>query len=248
MKDVLIVEDERLAANQLMELIAAVAPDLNVVAIVDNVNDAVEALRTQRIDLIMLDIHLGDDHSFSIFEKMDVKVPIIFTTAYDQYAIKAFKLNSIDYLLKPIQKEELEGAILKWRNGALGRLENIDLIIENMHRPDYRKRMLLSVGQHIRSIKVEEIACFYADQRYSAVLLRDGRKMIASETLEEIEATLNPADFFRINRKAIVRFDNIQNMVKYSRSRTKLELNPMLDFELIVSVERAHDFLAWLNR
>lgn len=248
MKNVLIIEDEALSASHLKKLIEKADPELQVVAMIDNVADATDWLRKNSADLLMVDIHLGDDLSFRIFEELKLDIPIIFTTAYDQYTLKAFKLNSVDYLLKPIQQDELRAAIEKWRRNDVKVAYPFEQLIQAMAKPKFRERFLLTIGQHIRSVEADEISYFYADNRYTIAALKNGKEMFLNETLEELEPQLDPAKFFRVNRKIIIHFQGIRDMVKYSRSRTKLELDPPTDFDVIVSVDNAHEFLDWLNR
>lgn len=248
MKTVLIIEDEVLSASHLKNLVEQIDPELRVAGMIDSVSEARAWLKENKADLLLVDIHLGDDLSFKIFEGNPVDVPIIFTTAYDQYTLKAFKLNSIDYLLKPIQEDELKLAIQKWKKNDIRKIDSLEVLVQSMSKPKYRERFLLTIGQHIRSVHASEVSYFYADGRYTKAALTNGKEMFVGETLEELEPQLDPVHFFRVNRKIIVHFQGIKDMVKYSRSRTKLELNPPTDFDVIVSVDNAHEFLDWLNK
>lgn len=253
--NILIIEDEPLAAKRLIRLLGDVAPDFQILDTLDTVSGAVEYLRTEEPDLIFLDIHLADGNSFSIFEQIEVKVPIIFATAYDQYAIKAFKLNSVDYLLKPIEVEDLEHAVNKFKE-TVNKPETpqvdyqalLDAIKPQQPRQDFQKRFMVSSADKIRSIPVEEVAYFFGQQKYVFLITHDNRRYIVDFTLGKLESLLDPDQFFRINRQFIIGFKAITQMVSYSKSRVKIDLEPVSDIEAIVSIEKTRHFKAWLNR
>jgi DNA-binding LytR/AlgR family response regulator len=214
------------------------------------VKRAAEWLATNNPDLIFLDIHLADDISFKIFEAVEVKAPIIFVTAYDSYAIQAFKLNSIDYLLKPIDKEELKQAIKKYNSlGALSTEAVMQLLQQiKTPAPEYQKRFMVTTGQKIKSVEVDDAAYFYAEDRFVYMVSKAGEKYIIDFTLDKLEGLLNPALFFRINRGQLVAFTAIKNMYSYTKSRIKIEVNPPAPFDTIVSIDRSGAFKKWLNR
>ncbi len=251
---VLIIEDEHLAAEELKEMLAEINPSIEVMATIDTVKNAIEWLKSPKvldINLIFMDIHLADGNSFSIFEEVKVKIPIIFTTAYDQYAIKAFKLNSIDYLLKPIDQDDLADSIEKYEDTHASN-QNIDfsLLLDAVQKKEvsYQKRFIVTTGDKIKSILTNDVAYFMSEGKYLYLTTKEGKQFIVDFTLSRLEKVLQPDRFFRINRKFIINFDAIQNMINYSKSRVKIELNPPCTTDAIVSVDRSGDFKNWLNR
>jgi DNA-binding LytR/AlgR family response regulator len=248
---ILIVEDEPLAAQRLIRLIKEIDDQVEILETLDTVKSATEYLRTHVPDLIFMDIHLADGNSFSIFEQVEVKAPIIFATAYDQYAIRAFKLNSVDYLLKPIEKEELAHSLQKYKDARPEPVSfDLKTIMETLQgkQPEYQRRFMVTSGEKIKSVPVEEIAYFFGQQKYVFLITRDNRRHIVDCTLSQLEEMLDPDRFFRINRQFIIHFDAIQHMVAYSNSRVKVDLNPTPDMEAIVSIEKSRHFKEWLNR
>lgn len=243
-----IIEDEPLAAERLSKLIAKTGSDLLVVATLDSIATAVKWFGAHTCDLIFLDIHLSDGISFRIFEKADVKAPIIFTTAFDQYAIRAFKLNSVDYLLKPVDEKELQAAIEKFRSRNQP-MPDWKQLIRSLEKPEYQKRFMVNSGQKIKSIEVNDIAYLYADEKIVIMQQKDaGGRFPLDYTLDKLESVLDPEKFFRINRKLIVNMDAIKNMFPYSKGRIVLELQPRPEFETVVSIDRAAEFKQWLNK
>ena len=252
MLDILIIEDEPLAATRLERLIREVEPEARILGILDSVEQSVAWLKTHTADLILLDIHLADGNSFSIFDQVEVRTPIIFATAYDQYAIKAFKVNSVDYLLKPIEKEELAQSLKKYQGGRAIQAAGVDMTALmkaiNHRQTEYQKRFLITSGDKIKSIATEEVAYFFGRQKYVFLVNRDNRRHIIDFTLGTLEELLDPSQFFRINRQFIISFPAITNMYTYSKSRIKVEMNPPGEIEAIVSIDKARHFREWLNR
>jgi DNA-binding LytR/AlgR family response regulator len=253
MLNILIVEDEHLAATRLQRMLQKIDPDIHILSILDTVKDAVVWLQENEADLIFLDIHLADGNSFGIFDQVEVKTPIIFSTAYDQYAIKAFKLNSVDYLLKPIDKEELEAAIEKFKDlRSSGQSNNIDVqaLMQTIQGPqsNYQKRFIVTSGEKIKSVKIEDVAYFFGQQKYVFLITKDNRRHIIDYTLGKLEEMLDPEQFFRINRQFIIGFDAIKNMFSYSKSRIKIDLDPPGEIDAIVSIDKSKRFKDWLNR
>jgi len=250
--NVLIIEDESFAADKLEMMLKEVEPAINVMAKLGSIKDSVKWLFENSADLIFLDIQLSDGISFSIFEQVAINTPVIFTTAYDQYAIKAFKLNSISYLLKPVRKSDLVESIRKYQTLKSAFSIDFDMLLANIQgrEPDYKKRFLIQIGEKIRKVEVHEISYFYALEKGVYLRTLQGKSYPAEYSLDKLETILNPSAFFRINRKYIVNVDAIRSMVAYSRGRVKLELNPAADNELdtIVSIDRASEFKKWLNR
>lgn len=248
---ILIVEDEQLATERLEEMILQLLPQAQITGKTGSVKDTVKWLMDNTADLIFLDIQLSDGISFSIFEQVNVSSPVIFTTAYDQYAIKAFNLNSISYLLKPIRQRDLENALEKYRSMKNLFSPDIEGLLATLQgkQPEYKKRFLIQVGEKIKKVETREVAYFYAMERYVFMRTFDNHSYPVEFTLDNLVNVLDPARFFRINRKYIVNMDSIKNMVAWSRSRVKLELLPPPedDMETIVSIDRATSFKEWLN-
>ena len=248
----IIIEDEKLAAERLEELILEIDPSIDITAKLTSVEKSIEYLKQNKPDLIFLDIQLEDGLSFSIFEKINIDVPVIFTTAYDQYAIKAFRLNSIDYLLKPIKKAELKEALVKYKNIKSSYLVDFEEILKSIQNKNasYKKRFLIQYGQKIKKVEVDETAYFYALDKNVFLTTSSGNTYPIDYTLDKLQEVIDPEKFFRINRKMIVSFSAIKNMIPFSRSRIKIELNPPepKDVEALVSVERAPAFKQWMDK
>ena len=243
-----IIEDEKPASGYLNELLQKTAPDIQVVEVIDNVADAVQWLANNTPDLIFLDIHLGDDTSFTIFEKVRVSTPVIFTTAYNQYAIRAFRLNSVDYLLKPFTETDLKQALDKFREYVCPAVDFQALIASMNKKPELRERFMVSSGQRIKSIPVGDVAYFLSEGRYVKLVAKTGESYLLDQSLESVEHSVDPDRFFRINRQVLVGFDAIRQMVSWSKSRVKLELHPPTDFDVVVSIDNSGEFKHWLNK
>lgn len=247
---VIIIEDEAVAAQRLERLIAEVAPDAEVLATLGAVKTAAQWLRTHRVDLIFLDIQLSDGLSFSIFDSVPASTPVILTTAYDQYAIKAFELNSVAYLLKPIRRSALEEALAKYQSLRTAFSIDFPTLKEAMQpRQAYRERFLIQVGEKFRKVEIEEAAYFFSDHKSTFLRTHAGKTYDLNLSLDRLEPALDPAHFFRINRKYIVSMQSISQMIAWSRSRVKLKLSPPPNEEqdTIVSIDRAGDFKAWMG-
>lgn len=253
MLDVAIIEDEHLAADDLEKLLLEVESDADVVIKLDSVKAAIDWLGHNSVDLIISDIELGDGLSFEIFNHIQNNTPIIITTAYDQYAIRAFKENSIDYLLKPIDKEELDSAIRKYKNwkkdGNLFDVSNLLEALKPQNEPKYQERFMVTLGEKIHSIPESEVAYFFSEDRYTFLVTIQGQQHIINNNLGDLEGALNPKKFYRINRKFIISYGAIKNMIAYSKSRVKIDLVPPPPhaMEVVVSVERSGSFKKWLN-
>ncbi|MCB0282384.1 MAG: response regulator transcription factor [Calditrichae bacterium] len=249
---ILIVEDETLAADQLKETIVATGVTVTKIDITNSVKETVDWLSVNNADLIFLDIQLGDGSSFDIFEQVKIKTPVIFTTAYNQYAIKAFKLNSIDYLLKPVKKEELKAAIDKYLRLVSSTFPDIKSLVETFkqEKKEYKKRFLIQVGATIQTVESNEIAFIYAMEKSVFLTTFLKRTLTIDYTLDRLQYLLNPQNFFRINRKLIINIKAINKMQSMSRSRILIELDPPApkNIEALVSVERANEFKSWLDR
>lgn len=247
----IIIEDEKPSARRLQRMLSKLAIEVN--TLLHSVEEAVTWFQQNpNPDLIFLDVQLSDGLSFEIFEKVDVQSAIIFTTAYDEYALKAFKLNSIDYLLKPIDNEELEMAIKKYK--SQNSTSKIDLHAfksllteENPSEKTYRKRFTSKVGQHLKVFSTEDIECFFSENKGTYLHTKTNRNYLLDTILENLENELDPKKFFRVNRKFIVKIDAIKDIIHYSNSRLKVELKNYSGDMIIVSRERVKDFKAWLG-
>ncbi len=248
---VLIIEDEILAAEKLEQMLHNISPDIEVLAKLGSIKESVGWLIQHTADLIFLDIQLSDGISFSIFNQITVSTPIVFTTAYDQYAVKAFQLNSIAYLLKPIRTSDLAESIQKYKTLKSAFNINFDDLFSQLHSPkqEYKKRLLIHIGDKIRKIDVPDIAYFYIFDKYVFLKTFQGNTFPIDYTLDKLEEILDPAYFFRINRKYTININAIANMYVYSRGRIKLDLQPKVEepFDLVVSTNRSGDFKRWLN-
>lgn len=253
MLNVAIIEDEPLAAEDLEKTLLQIESDAAVVAKLESVQSAIDWLDKNEVDLILSDIELGDGLSFDIFNQVRSNTPIIITTAYDQYAIRAFKENSIDYLLKPIDKSELEIAINKYKNwkqnGQEFDVNNLLEVLRPYSEQKYQERFMVTLGEKIHSIPEQEVAYFFSEDRYTFLVTNKGTQHIINNNLGDLEGSLNPKKFYRINRKFIISYSSIHNMVSYSKSRVKIDLVPPPPnaMEVVVSVERSGPFKRWLN-
>lgn len=249
--NVVIVEDEKLSAEHLSLLLQKIDTSIEVIKYTDTVKATVEALQTGlQADLIFLDIHLADGNSFEIFTKIQTDIPIIFTTAYDNYAIQAFKQNSIDYLLKPIALAELKFAIEKFKkqqqtpNKQL--IENITLAYQQLNK-SYKNRFLVKIGQSIDTISTDEIHHFETEESLSFLVTNKGSRYAIDYTLDQLEKLLQPKDFFRINRKIILHIKAIEKVSAYFNGRLSIATNFLKGEANVVSRERVNDFKAWLD-
>jgi two-component system, LytTR family, response regulator LytT len=258
---VLIIEDEELAVKKLQKTLASVDATAEVVGVADSIRSSVSWLQQNPSpDLILMDIELADGQSFEIFDKVDVKSTVIFTTSYDEYALKAFKVNSIDYLLKPIQKEDLHAALEKLKsikslyggNNSSAPSLNVDNLVKELQQKlqpkEFRKRFLVKHAQKLVSVDVEEIAYFYSDGRLNFFKTNDNRKFVVDYTMDDLEDMLDPDQFFRISRAFYVSVNCIDQIHDYFGNRLLLNLKPAVDKEAIVSREKVTDFKKWMGK
>ncbi len=250
--NVLIIEDEKPSARYLQRMLEK--QGVPVLEMLHSVEEAVNwFLKNPHPDLIFLDIQLSDGLSFEIFEAVDIKSAIIFTTAFDAYALQAFKLNSIDYLLKPIDAEELQAAIYKYQKlkpvtqNVQFNFDDIKKLLVNPMEREYKKRFTTKIGQHIKMIPVDEIECFYSENKGTYAHTIEGRDYLLETTLEQLEVELSPEIFFRISRKFYVNINSIKDIISYTNSRLQLKLNSFKEQEIIVARERVRDFKLWLE-
>lgn len=253
--NVLIIEDETLAAERLAELLIKYDSAIQVLEILDSVEDSVAWMLTHPSpDLILMDIHLSDGLSFSIFNQVPVHSPIIFTTAFDQYAIQAFKVNSIDYLLKPVSFISLAQSMQKWKTLASGHYvwatTNLKKVAETLMQQNrnYKTRFLVKYGDNLQFKNTSDVAYFYADGKIAYLVTTDNKRFVIEYTLEELEELLDLSLFFRLNRKVIVQLHSIKQIKSSLHGRLKVLVQPTPDFEMYVSRERVADFKAWLDK
>jgi DNA-binding LytR/AlgR family response regulator len=250
---IVIVEDETPAANRLERMIKEIRPQVEVVKRLDSVEDAVEYFNTQpALDLAFLDIQLADGLSFDIFSSASIPCPIIFTTAYDHYAVKAFKVNSVDYLLKPVDEEELKHAIEKFEqlhHNGQGQLTDVKAIIQAVRgdQAHYRKRFLVKNAGRLVFLQSEDVAYFFSEEGITFLVTRSNERYLLEATLEELETQLDPECYFRINRKMIICSECIDRIEPYSNNRLLLKLKPDFAEEVVVSRHRTAEFKQWLD-
>ncbi|MCL6272938.1 LytTR family DNA-binding domain-containing protein [Muricauda sp. 2012CJ35-5] len=250
--NVIIIEDEKPAARRLSRLLMEL--NVEVSQMLHSVEESIEWFQNNpHPDLIFLDIQLSDGLSFEIFDSIEVKSAIIFTTAYDEYALQAFKLNSIDYLLKPIDDEELENAVKKYRDFKPENqkisvdFNDIKKLLVNPLEREYKKRFTVKVGQHLKIINAEDVECFYSENKGTYAATSEGRNYLLDTTLEHLEEELSPQLFFRVSRKFYVNVNHINDIISYTNSRLQIKLKRFGEQEIIVSRERVKDFKLWLE-
>ena len=257
---VLIIEDEELAVKKLRKTLNAVDESAEVVGVADSIRSSVNWLQNNPSpDLILMDIELCDGQSFEIFDKVEVKSTVIFTTSYDEFALKAFKVNSVDYLLKPVQKEDLHVAIEKYKKlktlykdaneSPVFNIENlVKELQQKMQGKEYRKRFLVKQAQKLVSIETDQIAYFYSDGRLNFFKTFDNKKFVVDYTMDELEEMLDPEKYFRISRSFYVSINSVDQIHDYFGNRLMLYLKPHVDKEALVSRERVSDFKRWLGK
>lgn len=251
---VLIIEDEPQAAKRLESLLKELVPGVAILANIDSVKRAVKFFEGEVTpDLVMMDIQLADGLSFDIFSQCTVRSPVIFTTAYNEYALRAFKVNSIDYILKPIDKDELQQSLQKLgdlRKAIAPRDEmtaNLQEVVRMLTRK-YKSRFMIRVGEHLRTIEVSAILYFISQDKTTFCVTQDGRRHVLDHTLEELEEIMDPEQFYRINRKYMVSAAAITDIIHYTNSRLKLVLKSCTDADVIVAREKVQEFKGWLDR
>ncbi len=250
MMNVIIIEDEESAGKRLQKLVKEMMPGATIGKVISSVKEAVLYFKENEPALIFADIQLTDGESFDIFRQVEITSPIIFTTAYDSYAIHAFKLNSIDYLLKPIKKEDLKNAIAKYKKLQSNKTfngDNLKLLLEGVQKkPQYKERFIVRIGEHMKTIQVSEVGYFYTENKANFMVLKNGKRYLSEFTLDQLDAILNPREFFRINRQFIIGISSINEMHTYSKSRVHITLDPPCKIETVVSTERSAPFKSWL--
>ncbi len=249
--NILIIEDESPASTRLIKMIQEAEPNAKILGTIVSVTSGIKWLiENDSPDIIFSDIQLSDGLSFEIFKKINITSPVIFTTAYDQYAIEAFKLNSVDYLLKPVKKEELNQAIAKFKKlHSKTPALDINKLMETLQveKTEYKKRFIVRYGEHIKTINSEEVAYFYTEDKVNFLVTNEGRRFAIDFNLDTLEHSLDPKIFFRINRQYIIGIHAIKEMFAYTKSRVLVKLNPETKHETVVSTERSGDFKLWLG-
>lgn len=252
----LIIEDEKIAADRLKGLIKDLRPEWEFMNRVDSIEDSVKVLQNESPDLIFIDIQLSDGISFEIFNQIHVETPLIFTTAYNEYAIKAFKVNSVDYLLKPVDKKELLSAIEKFENTNNKGSESVSVQLDpnvlssllTTMTKSYKERFVIKIGEHIKVVNTTDAFYFFSQDKVTYLVANDGRRYVLDFALDKVEEMLSPEQFFRINRKFIVHEQAIDDIVSFSNSRLKLFLKHGEGHDTIVARERVQDFKGWLDK
>jgi DNA-binding LytR/AlgR family response regulator len=244
---VLIIEDEEPAAKRLAKMLLEADPAIIISETLHSVKASIKYLQSATPDLIVMDIQLADGISFEIFKSVEVKTPVIFVTAFDEYAIQAFKFNSVDYLLKPVKREELRNAISKYKKLTGNHsYENLIESLPSSQAGNYQKRFVVHFGQQLKAIDVDEVAYFYTQDKIVFICCKDGKRYIIDFNLDQLDQSLDPGKFFRINRQYIVCINAIEKMTSYPKSRVKIDLNPVAPHETVTSTERSPNFKLWL--
>lgn len=247
---ILIVEDENLAQDELIRLVKQTYPSFEIIGATKSITSTIEFLRNNSVDLILMDIELSDGNSFEIFEQIEIITPIIFTTAYEQYALKAFETSGVAYLLKPIKKEELKKAIEKIKSlkGTELYQKQTDEALSILSSKGYKKRIITKKGDQISSVNIEDIAYFIAEDRECYLVTKENKKYFIDYTLDVLEELLDPSTFFRISRNCIASINSIKQVSKFFNSRLKIKLTP--DFggeDILISRIRVGNFIKWLD-
>jgi len=249
----IVIEDELLTANRLVAMMQELEPDAQHLATLESVSAAVAWIKNNPTPhLAFFDIQLADGLSFEIFEQVETPFPVIFTTAYNEYAIKAFKVNSIDYLLKPLNSADLKQALAKFSSGFYAKGVGIDnqsvAKVLSLLSNSYKTRFLVKVGEHIRMVAVDDIAMIFSSDKSTFIRTKNGRDYGIDYSLDQLDGLINPATFFRVSRKFIVSIDAIADIITYSGSRLKLKLVVETDDDVLVSREKVAEFKNWLDR
>lgn len=253
--NILLIEDEAPAARRLQSLLQECDPGIQVLSVIDSVDASVKWLQgNPHPDLIFMDIQLADGLSFEIFNKAKISAPVIFTTAYDEYSIKAFKVNGIDYLLKPLEKEELHKSLHKFKtlqNHFANTCPDVDIqaLINSLAdlKKNYRSRFLVKLGDRLISVETENIAYFTTDEKLTFLVTSENKKYPLDFSLDELDPMLNPQNFFRLNRQYLANIQSIKNISNYFNGKLKILLLPETHREVLVSREKSSAFKEWLN-
>jgi DNA-binding LytR/AlgR family response regulator len=252
---VVIVEDEHLSAQRLQGMLKKYDPSIEVLAELPSVAASVEWFKNNPDpDLVLMDIHLEDGQSFSIFETINLQVPVIFTTAFDEYTIKAFKVNSVDYLMKPLNYEELVAAIEKFKriHGEAGEEKTMGLeqLLQSMQKkePEYKSRFLVSIGSRLKTIETEDIQYFFSADKITFLVTKENQRFPIDYSLDKMAVMLDPKQFFRINRQMTVKLEAIKNIHVFAKGKIKLDLDPPTKEDVFVSMDKVVEFKEWLGK
>ncbi len=249
---VVIIEDEQLTAQRLEAMLKKYDFDMQIMAVLPSVSESVMWFKSNTDpDLIFMDIHLEDGQSFSIFEKLNLDIPVIFTTAYDEYMIKAFKVNSVDYLMKPINYDELVQAIEKYKrlNENQSEKENMGALLQAIQtKEDYKQRFLISIGSRLKTIEVADVHYFYSAEKVTFLVTKDGQRFPVDYSLDKLAAIIDPSKFYRINRQMMIGLSSISNIHVYPKGRLKIDVVPDFKEEVMVSLDKAVEFKEWLGK
>jgi DNA-binding LytR/AlgR family response regulator len=252
---VVIVEDEHLSAQRLQGMLKKYDPSIEVLAELPSVAASVDWFKNNPDpDLVLMDIHLEDGQSFSIFETINLQVPVIFTTAFDEYTIKAFKVNSVDYLMKPLNYEELVAAIEKFKriHGEDGEEKTLGLehLLQSMQKkePEYKSRFLVSIGSRLKTIETEDIQYFFSADKITFLVTKENQRFPIDYSLDKMAGMLDPKQFYRINRQMTVKLEAIRNIHVFSKGKIKLDLDPPTKEDVFVSMDKVVEFKEWLGK
>ena len=248
----IIIEDEQLAAKRLRSLIETFRPNYEFVAKFDSVEAATISLPVLKYDLLLMDIQLADGNSFDIFDQITLKVPVIFTTAYDEFALKAFKTNSVDYLLKPIDEKELQTAILKFEENhsqseKKESTSDLDSLIKSLN-PGGKERFVVKIGEHLKTIETKNVQLVYSQDKGTYLFTNSGKKFLVDYSLDKVEDLLDDNQFFRISRKFMVNLEFIKDIIAFTNSRLEIVIDQFDEEQIIVARERVNEFKSWLDR
>lgn len=245
----LILEDEKLAADELIHMMGHLRPHWQLVEVIDSVEHALSLMPTVKADLIFSDIRLSDGLCFELFQQLDLDTPIIFTTAYDEYVLKAFKQHSIDYLLKPIEELELKLALEKYERHFIPGIKsrNLQNATQDYTSHLIHHRFLVSIGDRYTYVNTQDVCCFYSEDKFNYVLTQNNRKLVIDYSLDQLVNMLDPKQFCRVSRNCIVSIKGVKHFSRYFAGRLRLELEPTCPVEVVVSRNRADEVLAWLN-
>ncbi len=251
---VIIIEDEHLTAQRLENMLHKYDSNIEILEVLPSVAESVEWFKNNEDpDLVFMDIHLEDGQSFSIFETINIQVPVIFTTAYDEYTIKAFKVNSIDYLMKPLNYEELVHAIEKYKRlyqQSKDEGHGIEALLQSLQKkePEYKQRFLVSIGSRLRTLEADEINYFYSADKITFLVTKDNQRFPIDYSLDKLALILDPKLYYRINRQTMVKLSAIANIHVYPKGKIKLDLTPPLKEDVFVSMDKVTEFKEWLGK
>jgi len=250
--NIIIIEDETPALNRIKKMVLEIEPETNILATADSIVSAVQVIESNKnIDLLLMDIELADGQSFEIFNRIEINIPVVFTTAYDEFALRAFKVNSVDYLLKPIEKDDLRNALIKFRtiqNNNFN-LVNLKQLLNQVSIPQttIKERFLVKLGERLISVHSNDIAYFNSKDKLTFLVTKNGNKYVVDYTLDELELLIDNKQFYHVNRQFIASISSIVNIHTYFNGKLKLQLSPPIEEEVIVSREKASDLKTWLG-